>query len=300
MKTVVLITSALMLMTSPVFSQPENLKVIQKKTAARIKEIAAKSRGALGVAVVDLTTGERFGLNEHLVFPQASAIKIAILMEVFKQAEEGKFKLTDARRIQKQDKTGGSGVLVELGDGSVEMCIGDLCVLMIVLSDNTATNLLIDLVGKENINRTLASLGFKETKVQRRMMDVAASYLSQAGRASRREAARLMALLFKAEFVRRKACDDMLAILKKSKSTNLKAGLPEDVTIASKPGGIAGVATEWAIVYVKERPYAIAVMENYGLGDAPEAMKEISGTVHDYFSRLGRATAHGALVDKPK
>ncbi len=277
------------------------MKIIREKTQTRLHEIASRSRGALGLSVLDLTSGERFDVNENLVFPQASAIKIAILMEVYKQAHEGKFKLTDLRRIEKKDKTGGSGVLNELGDGSVQLSIYDLCVLMILVSDNTATNLLIDLVGMENINRTLDSLGLKKTRVQRRMMDSAASWRGDENVSTPNEAARIMEILFKGTFINRKACDEMLAILKKPKKGDIKSGLPEDVAVAFKPGGIPGVKTEWCIVYLKDRPYVVIVMENYGVeDDAAGAMKIISKTLHEYFSRLARATPHGTYVDKPK
>jgi beta-lactamase class A len=282
-------------------AQGKNVNIIHEKTAARLQEIANRSRGALGYCVIDLAGGERFALNEHRVFPQASAIKIAILMEVYKQAGEGKFKLADTRRIGKQDKTGGSGVLVELGDGTVELSIHDLCVLMILVSDNTATNLLLDLVGMDNVNRTLESLGLKQTRVRRRMMNTAASWRGEENLSTPAEAARIMELLFKGEFISRKVCDEILAILKKPKTTNLKSGLPTDVAIATKPGGIAGVVSEWAIVYLKDRPYVVIVMENYGVADdAPAAIKEISRVLHDHFSRLARATTHGAYVEKPK
>lgn len=282
-------------------AQEANLKIIHEKTEARLKEIAARSRGALGYCVLDLTSGDRFALNEQAVFPQASAIKIALLMEVYKQAGEGRFKLTDKRRIEKSDKTGGSGVLMELGDGTVELSLHDLCILMILVSDNTATNLLMDLVSRENINRTLESLGLKQTRVRRRMLDAGASWRGEENTSTPAEAARIMELLFRGEFVSRKVCDEILAILKKGKPSNLKAGLPADVAIANKPGAISGVATEWAIVYLKERPFVLVVMENYGLeDDAPMAMKEISRTLHEYFSRLARATPHGTYVEKPK
>lgn len=277
------------------------MKIIRDKTETRLREIAARSRGALGFCALDLTSGERFGLNDEAVFPQASAVKIAILMEVFKQAGEGKFQFTDRRRIERKDKTPGSGVLLELGDGTVELTLHDLCVLMILVSDNTATNLLLDLVGMENVNRTLESLGLKHTRVRRRMLDTGASWRGEENTSTPAEATRIMELLFKGEFLSRRVCDEIIAILKKAKSTSIKAGLPSEVAIAGKPGAIAGVATEWAIVYLKERPYVLVVMENYSLDDdAPAAMKEISRTLHDYFSRLARATPHGSYVDKPR
>ena len=288
-------------LTAGVDATEQNMNIIREKTELRLREIASQSRGALGYCVLDLTSGERFTLHEDAVFPQASAIKITILMEVYKQAGEGKFKLTDKRRIAKADKTGGSGVLIELGDGTVELTLHDLCVLMILVSDNTATNLLLDLVGRENLNRTLASLGLKQTRVGRRMMDSGAAWHGEENIATPAEAARLMELLFKGEFLNRAVCDEILAILKKLKNTNLKAGLPAEVVLATKPGGIPGVVTEWAIVYLKDRPYVAVVMENYGLPeDATTATKDISRTLHDYFSRLAKATGHGTYVEKPK
>ena len=277
------------------------MKIIHDKTEARLKEIANRARGALGFAALDLTSGERFALNEDVSYPQASAIKIAILMEVYKQAHEGKFKLTDLRRIEKKDKTGGSGVIIELGDGTVQLSLHDLCVLMILLSDNTATNLLLDLVGMENINRTLESLGLKQTRMRRRMMDTAASWRGDENLSTPAEAARIMEILFKGEFVSRQLCDEILAILKKAKPGGIKSGVPADVQVAFKPGSISGVTTEWAIVYLKDRPYVVVVMDNFGMeDDAASAMKEISKTLYDYFSRLARATPNGSYVEKPK
>lgn len=281
-------------------AQPDNLAVLRSKTEKTLQDLAGKSRGVMGYCVLDLTDGTRMALNENLIFPQASAIKIAILMEVYKQAEDGKFKLSDVRTIRKEDKAGGSGILNDLSSDTVQMTVRDLCVLMMVLSDNSATNMLIDLVGRENINATMQALGLKETRVRRRMMDTAASHRGEENTSTPAEAVRIMELLHGGKFVNRAVCDDILSILKKPKTTSLTSGLPEGIAIATKPGGIAGVNTEWAIVLVKDRPYAVAVMENYGMGDAPDTIKEISKTLHDYFSRLGKATSHGALVEKPK
>lgn len=299
-KTTILIGFGLTI-TSLLMAQETNLRVVHQKTEARLREIAACSRGALGFVALDLTCGERFALNETLLFPQASAIKIAILMEVYKQAGEGKFKLTDTRRIANQDKTGGSGILQDLGDGTVQLSIEDLCVLMIVLSDNTATNLLMDLVGMDNINKTLDTLGLKQTRVRRRMLDTCASWRGDENVSTPAEAARIMELLFHGEFLDRKTCDALLAILRKTRAGTIKSVLPPEVTVAFKPGGIAGVATEWAVVELKDRPYVLVVMENYGMpDDAPTAMKDISRVVYEHFSRLAKAAPHGSYVEKPR
>ena len=281
-------------------TQGDNSSLLREKVEARLREIAGRTAGVVGLTVVDLTSGERFGFNQDNVFPQASAIKIPVLMEVYKQAGEGKFNLSDTRRIKKSDMTGGSGILCELGDGTVELTLHDLCVLMIVLSDNTATNLLIDLVGTANVNRTMESLGLKRTRLHRRMMDMESARRGDENLSTPAEAARVMELLYRGEFISRAVCDEILAILKKPKSTGVSVGLPGNVEVAGKPGGIAGVKTEWAIVLLKDRPYIVAIMENFGLDAVPmDSMKEISQTLYHYFARLGRATAHGVYVAAP-
>jgi beta-lactamase class A len=277
--------------------QGGNLILLREKTEARLREIIDRTRGVVGLCVVDLTNGAHFGFNQENIFPQASAIKIPVLMEVYKQAGEGKFKLTDTRRIAAADMTPGSGILSELGDGTVQMDLRDLCVLMIVLSDNTATNLLIDLVGIANVNRMLESLGLKRTRLQRRMMDMGAGQHGHENLATPAEAARIMELLFRGEFISRAVCDEILAILKKPKQTGLSAGLPAGVEVAGKPGSIAGVKTEWAIVLLKNRPYIVTIMENYGVEpEAADAMKDISRTLYNYFLRLSQATQHGVYI----
>jgi beta-lactamase class A len=274
----------------------ENSELVHAKTEAHLREILDRTRGAMGLSALDLTSGKKIGINDHLVFPQASAIKIPILMEVYKQATEGRFKLTDSRRIEKQDKTGGSGVLLELGDGTVQMSIHDLCILMITVSDNTATNILIDLVGIKNVNQTLCSLGLKQTRLQRRMIDTDAAIRGDENLSTPLEATRIMEILYKGEFISRAVCDEILSILKKPKSTVISSGLPKGISMASKPGGLAGVATEWAIVFLQNRPYIAVIMENYAMEEDLGAMKEVSKTLYDYFWRLSLATSYGAYI----
>lgn len=287
-----------LLLNSAAVAQPENWQSVHEKTETRLREIAGGVRGAMGVVALDLTSGERFAVNENLVFPQGSAIKIPILMEVYKQAAAGKFKLSDLRWLNKTDQVGGSGVLFELGDHTSQLSIRDLGVLMIVLSDNTATNILIDLVGMESVNKTLGTLGLQQTRLQRKMLNTAASGRGEENLSTPAEAARIMEILYRGEFLNRQVCDEILAILKKPKSGGINAGLPADIPVAFKPGGISGVSTEWAIVYLQQRPYVVVVMENYALGDeATVAMKEISRTLYDYFWRLGNATRYGTYVD---
>ncbi|CUT07419.1 Caspase domain-containing protein, partial [Candidatus Kryptonium thompsonii] len=168
----------------------------------------------IGLAVKNLETGETFFINENLIFPQGSAIKIPILIEVIKQASEGKFKLTDKIKIEKKHQVGGSGVLKEFGDGTSELSIYDLAVLMITVSDNTATNILIDLVGMENVNKTLEKLGLKNTKLQRKMIRPDASARGEENLSTPLEAMKLMEMLYKGEVISKEISNQVIDILK--------------------------------------------------------------------------------------
>ena len=276
-------------------AQSDRWKSIREKTEIKLNEIANSTRGIVGVVALDMTSGEKFAVNSEMQLPQGSAIKIPILMEVFKMAHEGKFKLTDLFWVDSADQVGGSGILGQLGNHTTQMSVHDLSILMIVLSDNTATNMLIDLVGMENINKTLKEVGLSKTRVQRKMMDQEASARGDENLSTPMEAARIMEMLFKGTFVSREVCDEIIAILQKGKSGTIASALPSGIPVSFKPGGIAGVTTEWAIVHLKENPYVLVVMESYGLeGDINPAVSNISKLIYEYFWRKGVASPYGS------
>ena len=129
------------------------------------------------------------------------------------------------------------------------------------------------------------------------MMDTEAMLCGDENLSTPAEAAHIMEVLHRGEFVNRSVCEEILTILKKHKASNIVSGLPAGIPVASKPGGITGATTEWALVLLKHRPYIVTVMENYGLGqDGSSAIKEISKVLFEYFERLDRATPHGTFV----
>lgn len=274
----------------------ESLKI---KTNKQLHEIIDASPAITGLTAIDLTSGESFGINEDLVFPQASAIKITILMEVYKQASLKKFALTDLRAIDPHTAVGGSGILKDLPDAS-SLSIRNLCVLMLILSDNTATNAIIDLVGMNNINATLQSLGFKNTRVQRKMIDTKASGRGDENISSPAEAAKILQLLYKGEFIDKTTSAEILSMIAKKdrEGSRLASGIPANVPIVFKPGSLFGVSTEWAIINLKDRPYAVAIMENYKVdGQAKQVVEKVSETLYQYFWRIGNATRYGTYLD---
>ncbi|MGE3732245.1 MAG: serine hydrolase [Blastocatellales bacterium] len=279
-------------------AQERNHEILRHKLTAEIEKIANGFDGVMGLAIKDLTTGEAILFNDRLVFPTGSSIKIPILIELHKQAAEGKYKLTDQRWLERTDKVGGSGVMVNFGDHTSRFSLNDLAVLMVTLSDNTATNMLIDQTGMTNVNRTMDELGLKGIRLKRKMIDQAASARGDENIASPHEATLLMEKLYRGEVISRSLSDEVLKILKLRKSSPIPRLIPAHVPIANKPGGIEGVACDWAIVYVPNRPFAITVMTNYNgeNANADEAIAKIAKLAYDYFARLSRSTDYGARV----
>lgn len=286
------------LFSATALAQSPHWEELRAKTEARLQEIASEARGIVAYSIVDLQSGQRFDRHADWVFPQGSAIKVPVLMELYKQAGEGRLSLDDRAAVTSAEQVGGSGVLKELGDGTSELSIRDLAVLMILVSDNTATNMLINRVGMHNVNRTMDALGLPHTRVQRLMMDEAARGRGDENLSTTAEAARILEMLYKGEFLDRAACDDMLSILRKWKEGSIRSGLPPGVPVSNKAGGIPGVSTEWAIVHLQARPYIVVVMGNFGLeNEFSQIIQQISRTAYDYFWRLSRSSPYGTYVD---
>ena len=136
---IVYVVFCLLAIDSAIQAQDHNRAILQRKLTAEIEKVANAHDGVMGVAIKDLTTGEEILINDQLVFPTGSSIKIPVLIELHKQASASKYKLTDQRWIERADKVGGSGVIVKFGDHASQLSLNDLAVLMIVLSDNTGS-----------------------------------------------------------------------------------------------------------------------------------------------------------------
>src|SRR5882724_53562 len=156
-------------------------EVLWGKLQESIAAVNKQFDGVLGVAVLDLTDGKNFLLIGDEVFPQASSIKIAILAELYHQEQQtrdgakGKARLGDLYTLRKEDLVADSEVMLGLTPGVTRLTNRDLATMMIAVSDNSAANVLIDRVGMENVNATLAGLGLKYTRLQRKMMDLKAA-----------------------------------------------------------------------------------------------------------------------------
>ena len=266
----------------------------------KLRSIVETSDAVVGVAIKNLTTGEKIFINENEVFPQASCIKIHILAELYHQAEQGTLRLSDVLPLAVSVRVGGSGVLNELGESSVSMSIRDYAVLMIVLSDNTATNLLIKKVGMENVNKFLQSHGAVKTRLQRMMMDVKAAAEGRENIGTPKEALMLLEKLYRGEIVNKEASRDMLSILQKPKEGPIKTGVPADINVANKEGDVEGVRCDVGIVYLPKTPYIICVMTKLLVqdSDGPRIVTDISRLTYQYFERKANSNQFGRRIPK--
>lgn len=275
--------------------------VLDRKFEAGLRAIADGLDGVMGYAIKDLKTGTTYLLNEDEVFPQASSIKIAILLEVFKRAEEGSLRLDERLDLPAAKKVAGSGVLFYLGDPAPALTVRDLAVLMVVLSDNTATNLLIDRVGMDAVNKRLDGLGLPKTRLRRRMMDLKAAAEGRENVSTPREMMTLVEKIWSGAVLKDPSRKDLIEILSIEKDSPLRAGVlavAEDVAVAEKPGGLEAVRCDTGVVLLADRPYVIAVMTTYLKrdGDGDPAIAAVSRLAFEHFRRLGRSSDLGRVV----
>ncbi len=279
-----------------VSGQEAHLEILRQKFQDRIEAIADDFDGVAGIHVIDLQSGERFGVNEDLVFPQGSAIKIPILLELFRRAEHEPGFLRRRREVTDAVRTGGSGVLQYLTDGGSALSLEDYAITMILYSDNTATNVLIDEVGMDSVNALMDRLGAPHTRLRRKMIRPEASAAGRENVSTPREAADLMARIAGCDLpLGAPACRRVIDILELYKRGPVRAPIPRSVKVAFKPGGIEGVATAWALVELPDRPYVLTVMTNYG-GDGGAVVRAASAAAYRYFTKLARSTPYGARV----
>jgi beta-lactamase class A len=284
-------------LASPAAPQAEHRDQLAAKLQHELQRLAAATPGVVGIAVVDIVSGKRFGVNEALVFPQGSAIKISILIELYRRADKGELRLTDRIPVRSRDQVGGSGLMQYFADGGSELSLHDLAIAMIVLSDNTATNLLIDRLGMDRVNGTLIELGAAKTRLQRKMIKPEESAKGNENISTPNEAADVMVRLSRCNLpLSAASCATVRNILEIPKSGGFRSGIPGAVKVAWKPGGIEGAQTAWGLVDVPGAPYAIAIMINYGVDDMDAPMREISAAVYGYFTQIARTTPYGTRV----
>ncbi|MCU1299341.1 MAG: Beta-lactamase [Acidobacteriaceae bacterium] len=292
----------LLFLLSTAFAQlvPTNPKqdVLWQKLGSSISEVDQNLDGVLGVAILDLTSGKRFLLREDEVFPQASSIKIALLAELYHQLQTGKLKLTDLYTVQTSDLVFDSDIMGGLTPGVTRLTLRDLATMVVAVSDNSATNVLIDRVGMENVNALMDSLGLKHTRLRRKMMDLKAAQEGRENISTPREMMTLLEDLSNGKLLNGELTKDFFQLLSTHKESFIPREIPDGVNIANKPGELEGVRNDSGVVFVENRPYVICVMTAYleNEGDGEAAISKISGVAYRMFDRLARASEYGRVV----
>jgi beta-lactamase class A len=251
----------------------------------KLDPVVAGLRAATGIAVEDLNSGEKFSIQGSEKFVQASSIKIAILISLLRDDQSGKLRLSDAVQIRKADFVGGSGVMQYFTGQGESLTMRDLAVLMIVLSDNAATNYVIDRETIEHVNATMDDAGFPATRLNRRMMDAPAQREGRENISTPDEMCRVLEKLYQGKLIDAAHTKLAMEILGYAKDTPLGRGLPAGQIHADKPGVLPGVRTDSGIVPLAGRPYVLSVMINKAADEtaAEKAIAEISRITYEYF-----------------
>jgi beta-lactamase class A len=277
---------------------PEKQKVVWQKLEFAIHDVDNHLDGVMGVAIEDLKTGDQFFLHENEVFAQASSIKITVLANLYLQAQQGKLKLTDLYTVQSSDLVPDSDIMNGLTPGVTRITLRDLATMMVAVSDNSATNVLIDRVGMANVNAMLDSLRLTHTRLRRKMMDLEAAKQGRENISTPREMMILLEALYGGKVLNKESTEDFFKVLSTNKDSWIPRNLPADVKIANKPGSLEAVRNDSGIVFVEGRPYVICVMTAFLANerDGEEAISKVSLATWRMFDRLGRATEYGRVV----
>lgn len=290
-----LLTIAALPQTSPGSGKQQAL---WQKLEKSIVEVDGNLDGVMGVAIEDLTTGQKYLLHENEVFPQASSIKIAILAELYRQAQEGKLKLTDLYTVKASDLVDDSPIMNGLTPGVTQITLRDLATMVAAVSDNSASNVLIDRVGMENVNALLDSLGLTHTRLRRKMMDLKAAAEGRENISTPLEMMTLLENLYRGKLFGKPLTDDFFKVLSTKKDSWIPRDLPEDLRIANKPGSLEGVRNDCGVVFLEKRPYIICIMTTYlrRERDGEEAISKVSLDAYRMFDRLARASEYGRVI----
>ena len=256
---------------------------------AEIERLAEETGGIVGVAATQLGTGRHVGYREDEVFPTASVIKLPLLVTLYEDAIAGRIDLSERVTYREDTKVAGSGVLQYL-DGGLRPTLRDLAVLMMSVSDNTATDLLFDRVGRGRIEATMDRLGLGSIRAPfdiremlmelvdmdhskpggydelRRLLRISAGsggrsmIPEQADRATPADMCRLLELIESRAILDAESCTAILELMKRIQSaTRIPGLLPKGTVVAHKTGSYRRLRNDVGIVYAPNGPYAIAL-----------------------------------------
>ncbi len=282
--------------------------LLWKKLESRVEETASRLDGVMGVAILDLTDGRILLHNADRVFPAASSIKLAILLELYRQDQEarggakGKAILDDIYTFDPKDLVEDSRIMAGLTPGVTQVTNRDLAQFMIAVSDNSAANILYDRVGRDNVNAMLRGIELSKTMLRRKMMDVAAARRGEENVATPQEMVRLLEAIHKGKMLNKQSTTELIKQLSTLKQSYIPCYLPDSVQVANKPGELEGVRTDSGIIFARNRPFAMSVMTAYNRDEkaAERAISEVALEAYHYFEMRGKTSEYGRILPSLK
>jgi len=260
-----------------------------------LAELLRLAGGEWGIVLEDLNTHDRLTLNEDQRFFAASLIKVPIMTAVFADVYAGRFAFEDRLKLRREDLVGGAGVLQHMSPGT-ELTIHELVTLMVIQSDNTATNILIDLVGKDRIREVMQKTGMRHSQFYNKLMIIPAE-LEGYNEVTAADMASHLRCLATGKVISYNSCLQMIQILKRQQLRDcLPLFLPdpeEDVIgsiprweLANKTGTVTRIQHDTGILYVG--PHAIiicALSKNVEAKTARETIGRIGQLVYELYSK---------------
>ena len=262
----------------------------------QVKPLVSSFKGKVTLFAKNLDTAETYALNPDERVRTASTIKIAVMIEAFARVHAGKAKWTDEVVLTKEKKVSGSGILGELSDG-LRLTLRDAVNLMMILSDNTATNLVLDVLTTDAVNARMESLGFKQIKINRKVGSGGDSTAGKdpenkkygLGFATPREMVLVMEKLERGEIINAAVSKEMLDLMKREQGRNAIGRSLWDVPMASKYGALDRLRSAVAILYTKKGRIAMAIT----CDEMPETMWSVDNPAYLLMSKLSETIATG-------
>jgi beta-lactamase class A len=282
-KSLLAILSLILLLGGSALAQPRSID-------ARMLSEITPFKGKVFVYAKNLDTGKTFSYNGDERVKTASTIKIAVLIEAFARVAEGRGKWTDELVLTKAARYGGSGVLPELSDG-LRLTLRDCVRLMMVVSDNTATNMVLDYLTTDAVNERMNSLGFKSTRIMRRVGGGGESREGKEGdnlkkfglgATSPHEMVQILEKLESGSIVSKEASKEMIDLMKREQARYAIARDLPELPMASKYGALDKLRSCVALVYTKRGKVAIAIT----VDEMPETLWSVDNAGYLLMSRL--------------
>jgi beta-lactamase class A len=277
----------------------------------QIERVIRRADGQVGVAIKHIEGGQELNVNGDVLFPMASAFKVPVLVELLYQVKEGRYKLEDEMTVQKSDQHVGSGMLSSLVMPGVKLSVLNMAHFMMMISDNSAADILLEKVGAENINARLKSLGITGISVNRscqKLISDLQDLVRGARTPEQRKAAvvkfgenpqdeatpvamaTLLEKIFKKEIPDENLASLAIQIMLKCETgeKRIKGELPPGTVVAHKTGTLSGTVDDCGIIYLPDGQGHVVLTVltkdfTADTSDVEEIIAKIARLVYDYF-----------------